>query len=41
MNLAINIDCMEYIDDGRQKHEMCASLTPNWFCADGEREVQE
>lgn len=29
------------IDNGRQKHEMCAQLMPNWFCADGEREVQE
>ena len=25
------------IDNGRQKHGMCAQLMPNWFCADGER----
>lgn len=25
------------IDNGRQKHEMCAQLMPNWFCADGKR----
>lgn len=32
-------DCKHWmdIDNGRQKHEMCAQLMPDWFCADGER----
>lgn len=25
------------IDDGRQKHRMCADVYGDWFCADAER----
>ena len=32
-------DCIHWqdIDDGRQKHRMCAEMSGDWFCADGER----
>jgi hypothetical protein len=32
-------DCKHWldIDDGRQKHRMCADVYGNWFCADAER----
>ena len=29
------------IDDGRQKHRMCADLYGDWFCADAERRTDE
>ena len=36
-------DCKHWmdIDNGRQRHEMCAQLMPKWFCADGERKETE
>ena len=36
-------DCKHWmdIDNGRQKHEMCAQLVPEWYCADGERKETE
>lgn len=32
-------DCKYWldIDDGRQKHRMCADVYGDWFCADAER----
>jgi hypothetical protein len=32
-------DCKHWldIDDGRQKHRMCADVYGDWFCADAER----
>lgn len=32
-------DCKHWfdIDDGRQKHRMCANVYGDWFCADAER----
>lgn len=32
-------DCKHWldIDDGRQKHHMCADIYGDWFCADAER----
>lgn len=27
------------IDDGRQKHRMCADAYGDWFCADAERRI--
>ena len=29
------------IDDGRQKHRMCADIYGDWFCADAERRTDE
>ena len=29
------------IDDGRQKHRMCADIYGDWFCADAERKTDE
>ena len=29
------------IDDGRQKHRMCADFFAEWFCADAERRTDE
>ena len=29
------------IDDGRQKHRMCADFFGEWFCADAERRTDE
>jgi hypothetical protein len=36
-------DCKYWldIDDGRQKHRMCADVYGNWFCADAERRQDE
>ena len=36
-------DCKHWmdIDNGRQKHEMCAQLVPEWYCADGKRKETE
>lgn len=29
------------IDDGRQKHRMCADICGDWFCADAERRTDD
>ena len=29
------------IDDGRQKHRMCADIYGEWYCADAERKIDE
>jgi hypothetical protein len=29
------------IDDGRQKHRMCADIYGDWFCADAERRADD
>lgn len=36
-------DCKHWldIDDGRQKHRMCADVYGDWFCADAERRTDE
>ena len=36
-------DCKHWldIDDGRQKHRMCADIYGDWFCADAERRTNE
>jgi len=36
-------DCKHWldIDDGRQKHRMCADIYGDWFCADAERRTDE
>ena len=36
-------DCKHWldIDDGRQKHRMCADIYGDWFCADAERKTDE
>lgn len=41
-----NIRCKECkhwldIDDGRQKHRMCADIYGDWFCADAERRTDD
>ena len=35
-------DCKHWfdIDDGRQKHRMCADVSGDWFCADAERRTE-
>lgn len=36
-------DCKHWfdIDDGRQKHRMCADVNGDWFCGDAERRTDE
>ena len=36
-------DCKHWldIDDGRQKHRMCADVYGDWFCADAERRADD
>ena len=36
-------DCKHWldIDDGRQKHRMCADVYGDWFCADAERRTTD
>ena len=36
-------DCNHWldIDDGRQKHRMCADIYGDWFCADAERRTDD
>lgn len=36
-------DCKHWldIDDGRQKHRMCADIYGDWFCGDAERRTNE
>ena len=36
-------DCKHWfdIDDGRQKHRMCADVNSDWFCGDAERRTDD